>query len=254
MIKKLIWIFLLLISVLSVSAEENLYYLYFYQDTGSETNKISYEVQNKNIQSGDIFQLQIDRSTGAEDICKKQLNFDSNAIFKKITCEVPKKYNNGNYAFISQIIRDGEVINEEINVIYISEDLQGGISFTDLGTSTLVTIDIKEKSETPLTVESFIPKEVIESLTEENKYTLISSDLEYKILEEDPLIAWTVDKAPTQINYTINKKVDTVNQKDFKVEIKEDNYLKNLKYIIVMLIVIILIAAFKPLYSKKSKK
>ena len=127
------------------------------------------------------------------------------------------------------------------------------ISKTDLENEhTLITIEVKKGEN--LIVENFIPKEVIPILTEENKEEFIQSDRSYIILEEDPLIAWSVEKAPTQINYTIKKKISKEDFNNFKVSAsKKDSSLKYVTYLAYIVIAVILFSIVKPIFNKKRK-
>ena len=111
-------------------------------------------------------------------------------------------------------------------------------------------------SEELVDVSHRIPKSVIEELTYENRNEFIESERDYTILESDPLIAWHVERPPQTINYTIKKSISEDEIENFKVEVtrsKKFNYVTCLFYLIILVIVIMV---FKPLFikSKKEKK
>jgi len=153
--------------------------------------------------------------------------------------------------FVAKLISGDEVLEEIINLEYLDRDSEIVVSmdFVDVSDDkTEIVLNVDGVGEN-LQILQQIPKEVIELLSDENKADLISSDLEYVILDEDPLIAWNVEKAPAKINYTINKKISIENKQKFSVEV--DGSSSVFKSVIVILIIFIVLVRAAPVTRKK---
>jgi len=260
MIRKIITIIIIFaMAITTTHAAQNnkqLKYLYLHMDKNSQTNKVSYELNFNNQEAVDTLKFKMQTLFNGKKInktCSKTIKQEENTIYKKITCEIPK-LGNGEYTFIAELKNNqNEIITKLTNYEYIYENSIPKIVFKEIGDDkTQVTITIEEKFEN-IIIQSKIPKEVIENLNKKNKDELITASQEYKIIKADPLIAWSLDRTPANVTYTINKKVTIDDQKKFKVQIKENSFLtKGLKYIMFILILIIIGFIFKPIISKKN--
>lgn len=242
--------YLVNISFCALDLSSNVNYLYFYQDDVSATNKVAYEIIfNDNLFGGDIFKFEALYDGEVVNTCENELIFDDTSIYKKIVCDV-NKMGDGSYDFVAKIIRDGQTLITLNNQVYVLDNINAQTDFLDLNDSTIVFLNVEGKGEN-LVVSSRIPKEVIENLDDDNKDNLILSDLEYEIIENDPLIAWSIEKAPAKVNYTINKKISDVDKENFKLEITQKKEFLLFKAFIFVLIFIIIIIILKPLIFKK---
>ncbi len=223
-------------------------YFTFRIDENSNTNKLYYEINYDANLDLDIFVVKIFHNGVLKDTCQKSLKRNSDVVSEKIVCEV-QKYGGGEYNFISSISFNGTIINflnntEILPYIYSFNEINSTLEFLDLGDKTQITINLNQNLEN-IQVTNLIPKEVISNLTQLNKNSLIYSKLDYEILDSDPLIAWNVEKAPTKINYTIQKHINLEDQKNFVIEIKDESLVNKFKWIIYILIIIIIIFTFK---------
>ncbi len=252
----LIFIFLISLNgIFALGGESNFHFLNFFIDENSDTNKVSYElIYNGELQTGDIFKVEIYfNSELVDESCVKELSISSDILFTKFVCEVPKN-GEGEYTFIGKIIRDGEEINVDLTKQYINSDGSSASLVLDnnYDDKTIIYIEVNSESE-DLIVKSRIPKSVIENLDEDNRDELIYSELEYEILESDPLIAWSIEKAPAKINYTINKKVSNEDLENFQIEVENSAAFKGLNYILILVILLIIFLVFRPLLKKIRK-
>lgn len=257
---KLLKVFFVMFSMLTLLANaysyENFEFLFFNLDENSNTNKVSYVIRNQgDINGADNFNLKIYHNDVLIDECNSLLEFGESTYLSKLTCDVPKA-GVGEYRFVAKVFDDG---GEEIGRIENLRIIEGKSMKTDSGSmsfevyknTTWVSIEVNESGKN-LTLMHHIPKEVIRELTDENKDSLISSELDYVIIEADPLIAWNVENPPATINYTINKKVSSEDMKNFKMEIENDSHFLIVKYLVIFLIILIILMALKPMLSKKN--
>lgn len=187
--------------------------------------------------------------------CEVPLNFSSTQ-YLKTSCEIPK-LGDGQYTFVAKIENEnGEQLYQLFHTELKSEtSANASFSFTDKENSTTITISLPDTGEN-VQISQYIPKSVIESLTEENKDLLIQSELPYEILDSDPLIAWTVEETPTQFNYTINKETTLEDKKDFTLEFTKTPLFSFIQIVLVIFIVFLLLLLVYPALKKKqsSKK
>ncbi len=235
--------------LLNQNAKDDLRYLYFQLDDISENNRVAYSFELQGSEYSFVMNYYFEGEL-QEKTCEKKLSLNEEMDFTKIICEIPK-LGNGEYVFYAKIEdSSGGKVLELINKEYVFEGVVSSISFVPKGDLTIVVIDVSGEGEN-LYVKHRIPKNVISNLNKGNKDDIITTNYEFDILEEDPLIAWNVDRAPAKINYTINRMIAQEDEKDFGVEIVQSTYFQNLKYLIFALIVFILIFLFKPLLKKK---
>ena len=236
---------------------ENIKFLNLNAMDSSKVNRVSYEItylQDESIVF-DKFVVDIYYDGLFKESCEKQLKYDSTVVSEKITCEM-LKYGQGEYVFVASIYSNDEIFSS-INSTKIVKNLNkyefssqnATLEFVDLGDKTLVIIEVKGVGKN-LEVINFIPKEVISFIDENNKDDLIVSDFEYTIIESDPLIAWTVDKAPAKINYTINKKISLEEKKKFTIDIQDESTFNKFKWVIYILILVIIALALKPAFKR----
>ncbi len=255
-INKIVMVFVIVFSALcftqSTFAGEKVNYLYFFIDENSQDlNKVSYEVDLESIISeNEELVVELNINGEVHEICRKPLENKDNVAFMKVTCEVPKEYGDGEYTFKAKIIDKENTLEEITNKEFMFENVKASMSFENFEGKTVVVIDVTGEGKN-IIVKQEIPKSVIEVLNESNKNDLIETDFNYKILNEDPLIAWNIEKAPTKINYTINKDVSDQQTEEFGMQVESNQNLGLFKFVIVILIFVILGFAFKPLYSKK---
>lgn len=150
--------------------------------------------------------------------------------------------------FVSKMNENSSIIDSAYSDIVYEEI----VDFNILEDETLVTIEVRGNK--PVDVEHRIPKEVIEELTYENRENYIESELDYVILETDPLIAWHVEKPPVNLSYKIKKSINTTERDNFQLEIKESNSFKFLTYFVYFLIGILIFLSFKKPNLRKSNK
>lgn len=257
--KKVLVIAIMIMSLFATSyCAENLddekYFIYngFRQYDDEQTNKVSYSIKVEP-DTPYNFELNYYYNEKFVDTCSKEISINDDEMFKKVTCEI-QKLGDGEYIFDANLY--SSQTDFQINIFekaYIYRNSVAFIHFEDLDESTKITITVDGLHE-KLQVQSYIPKEVIAYLDDSNKDELIESQLEYEILESDPLIAWNVQDTPTQINYTINKKITEEQRKQFKVEITQTKGFAFAKYIIFALIIIIIGLLIKPMLKKNAKK
>jgi hypothetical protein len=232
-------------SSFSVFSSDDLNFMNFFQDVNSDENKVSYEISlNENVMEGDIFSLKlIINDTLNYDICKKLITVNNkNVLFEKHTCIVPKSYGGGKYAFEAFLQRGTQLIERDISIVYVADKYQADLIFEEVEEGTMITINVDDldNSDNGLKIFHDIPSEVIDYLDKKNKDDYIISERYFAIIENYPLIAWSVDKAPTKINYTIKKNISFDDRKKFNVVIEKDNYFGYLSYFIFFMILIVL--------------
>ncbi|MCA9459059.1 MAG: hypothetical protein KC550_00760 [Nanoarchaeota archaeon] len=243
------------VSVMAVS-ESQLTYVYLLVDDSdsSNMNKVIYKLEHGDIDlDNKIFSMTFYYNGElSSKVCLVDLDEDFD-IFQKITCEIPK-LGDGDYYFDAKIVDQEELLYVNIfNNEFLLGEVSASIDFTDnldLDKTNIV-LNIRGEGEN-IILENFIPKEVIPYLDEDNKDDLIETSFEYKIIDPDPLIAWNIQKAPSRINYTINKKISPEDRENFRVELKESSSFQWLKYLLIFLMLLILYAVFRP--KPKSKK
>lgn len=188
-------------------------------------------------------------------ICQKSISLDDSLLFEKGSCQF-EKLGVGDYDLIFELSRDENLLLEK-KIEYQAEEVVfgsefGSYGFYNRGESLDVILDVEVQGEN-LKILSVIPKEALELVTEENKYDVISSQIDFEIVEEDPIIAWNVERAPVTINYTINKKVDSNTYENFSTQIEENKVFGFVKLFVGVLFVLILILIFFPGIYKKKK-
>jgi hypothetical protein len=174
---------------------------------------------------------------------------DISGLYGKITCPIEKQ-GDGQYTFEGIITNN----NEKVSVVSIKAsqyaEVSSSFTFEEVQDGTKITLTVEGVGE-DMQILSRIPKEVIELLTPENQEELIFSEIPYEIIEADPLIAWNVEKIPTDIEYTIKKNISKKDRENFGVEIRESKQTHVLTYLIFLLMIVILIYMFKPAFKKK---
>ncbi len=173
---------------------------------------------------------------------------DISGLYGKITCPIESR-GNGNYEFRGILDIQGEKVFVTNSRLAIFENISSSFTFKEVENGTQITLHIGGSGEN-VQILSRIPKEVIELLTPENQDSLISSELPYEIIEADPLIAWNVEKIPTDVSYTIKKNISIENRNNFAVEIRESEETHVLTYLIFILLLIVLFFVFKPMFKK----
>lgn len=230
--------------------DEKLSYLYFFEDSNSLYNKVAYKIDNS-YEIYNRFEMNIyyeNRLVDKE--CIKDIVFDKNSIFQKITCEIPK-LGYGKYVFDSFLKKDDKIIKRQVNQVYLNNDENLEIKFFDNkeNNKTYFIIDINSKNASFVELE--IPKSVIKYLDEKNKDELLKSNFDYQIIENDPLIAWHIEKPPAKINSTFNKKISYDARKDFNLKVKKSSSFKFLKILIFLIIILMVGFLIYPIFKNK---
>ncbi len=257
---------ILLISFSSVLGENivdqkgsNLDFLKIYSNPNIEFNKISYEVMfNDNILDSDNFILEIYKLENNEfnlisTICNQKLSRTDDSVYRKITCDLSKNYS-GFYLFKGKIFRNSELIDESVKLLNLNSDFNVEFNNVELGTKIIMHI-YEGNLSSNFKVLNEIPKEIISELNEDNWDSyILDYNANYSILKSDPLIAWNIEKRPTDVEYTINKKIDREDLTKFKIEVEleEDSLFSStlFNYIILFLILLLIIMMVKPKFKK----
>lgn len=255
-------IVLIVIFFVNIVSASSLAFLNFYQDPNSNENKVSYEINlDGSVQDNDILSVNLIINNSQEhEICRKIISrSNKNVLFEKHTCVLPKSLGYGKYEFEATLQRRVDVFEREVSIVFVNEKVQADMIFEEVDEGTRIIINVEDvggEQNEKLRVVHDIPSEVIEYLDKDNKDDYIISDKEFAIIENYPLIAWSVDKAPAKINYTIKKNISVEDRKKFNVVIEKDNYFGYLSYFIFFMILIVLYFILRPAASKirKSKK
>jgi len=235
----------------SVSQSDDLKFLDFYLENESNIYKISYEINSfEKFLPTDKFILKVYRDDElTTDNCEYELDFSDETFYRQLTCEI-QNLGQGNYVFLASIVRGGEIIEDVVSRQSIFDGVKTNIEFRNYGDSATIFLTVDGVGEN-LRIVNTLPKEVIEILNDENKNELIESDFDYKILEEDPIIAWSVDKAPAKINYTIKSKVKDSDLERIEIDVTTNPSFKYLIYLVYILIIVIVFKTLKPAFKKK---
>jgi len=252
--KTFLLFFLIVIIPNAFSQESSFNYVSFLNDENSQMNKVSYEIVfNNEIHVGDRFAVDTYFNGKKQNtLCEKKLDFDKSTLFRKITCEVPK-LGEGEYLFVGTISRDNQVIQQRVNKEYISDSSSASLDFKEENEKTIVSIKV-QKNLTNKELVHYIPKTVLPKITKNNKAQLESSQ-DFRIIKEDPIIAWDLEATNSdEIQYKVQGKIDPKVKKEFTIKIQEKTKeTKNLEYILIFAIVVVIILILSPLF-KKSKK
>ncbi|MCH8519382.1 MAG: hypothetical protein LAT82_01365 [Nanoarchaeota archaeon] len=188
--------------------------------------------------------------------CNHNLNFlEESSSHRIVYCPIPTQDISGIYEVQIFLIRNGEEILIGNDSFYYNSPKQNIVhDFKNTPQGTLVTIKITDENiEFPFRLFHEIPKEVIDRITKDTINTLISSEQEFKIERENPIISWEVTSREQQIDYVIlDKEVSDDVKNDFKSYPYQEN---TLNFIVVFSILILLLIIFVPLVlrSQKSK-
>ncbi len=224
-------------------------------DENENTDKIIFSITNfENLISGDDFKLEIYQNEKLiDDKCIKNVKFEPNTFYKKIICETTK-LNTGTYTLVSSITRSNQQLQKSISKYNFQEHSKSSINYQIGETETTITLNVESDLEN-YQVEHYIPKEIISELTKENQNQLIDSELNYTILDSDPIIAWNIDESPKTIEYKIKKQTNKQDLENLSVKVNENSKTYSyLSYILYLLIIIIIAIILKPMFKKKKTK
>ncbi len=228
-------------------------YVNFYDiSKQNETFRASYDFDFRgNFTQEDYFVVQYSHNDGEfQEFCRKQIKSSSSSVFKKITCEFDSQ-GEGNYVLRAKVTSPDTTKYQFESQFYESKKAYGYYSFENLGeNSTLVRMHL-EGNLTNARVYSDIPSEVISLLTPENKDSLVVSNKSYEIIEQNPLIAWNVDRIPQDVEYEVKKDISKSEQQDFSMVIEESTTFSVLKYLAGFGILVILFLIGLPLFKHK---
>jgi hypothetical protein len=224
-------------------------------DINSTKDKLSYSITNfEDLKIDDTFTLEIYNDAKLiDDSCVKKLDFTPDTFFKKIICESDKLLD-GEYTFVGLIMREDIQISKSITKFTTEKLSKSTINYEIFENETIITIQVESELET-YQVEHYIPKEIIAKLTLENQHNLIESELEFEILDSDPIIAWNIDESPKTIQYKIKKTSNSQDLSNLNVKINSSSqaytYLSYVLYILIFLIIGIIL---KPIFNSKKNQ
>jgi hypothetical protein len=224
-------------------------------DINSTKDKLSYSITNfEDLKIDDTFTLEIyNNAKLIDDSCVKKLDFTQDTFFKKIICESDKLLQ-GEYTFVGLIMREDTQISKSITKLTAEKLSKSIINYEILENETIITIQVESKLET-YQVEHYIPKEIIAELTLENQHDLIESELEFEILDSDPIIAWNIDESPKTIEYKIKKTSNSQDLSNLNVKINSSSQVYTyLSYVLYILIFLIIGVILKPIFKSKKIK
>ena len=244
----------------SYSFEENVYISSILKDEYGTPTRIGVVILNED--ESLEFDLEFSYKYNNEILnrkCSHNIIFEDNLKYqKKVYCDIPKQEENGMYTAIIKL--SNPTSNEELYMInetffYDSKESYALLSFQENDRGTQVTIDLSnENISDDTTIYHDIPREVINSITPENKDLVIDSDKEFKIIEQNPIISWNVDSRDERIEYIIlNKSVDESLKKQFQTYPSENDSITTVViFSIVVLLIIIFLPLLKNIRNKKS--
>ncbi len=246
-----IGIFFIFLSLFSIAFSENeIRYIYFDIIAMEENYVVAYEILVDDI-DGSVLEVKVSYDGSLlENVCE----LPRTGVREKASCEV-KKMGDGLYKFDAILYNpSGEVVDTLSTQEYLFEGVTARYEFEILENKMEVNLVLDGEGE-DIVVLNRIPKEVIEYLDDDNKNSLITSGFEYEILESDPLIAWSVERVPGNINYTINKKINEEDLNNFDIEVtKQSTSFKLVKLFVIFLLIGILGFVFKPVFVKNKRK
>lgn len=147
----------------------------------SETNP---EIKKENAESAKLIYQELINNTKVEDIDSKKISFSEEEIISGLI------NNNINHGLIEQIKE--RIINSnverELNIMQIGDEFVAQI---------IITLDFNTTEDSFKVIE-IIPQELVKSAT------LIKSNLEFNIIEDNPVIEFIVPRNTKQISYTVN--------------------------------------------------
>lgn len=249
-----IGILLLLVIPLGFSSYEN--YIDFYDITKEDSlYYVSYDFDFRgNFSEEEYFEVELlyeDQPQGK--ICNKQINTAEESIFQKITCQFEHR-GPGEYTLRHYIKNQNDTLYEFESSFYEQDEAYGYYDFKNRGENgTEVVVKIRGNISDAV-VYSDIPSSVISNLNEENKDDLISSQREFTIIEENPLIAWNVESVPEDISYEVKKNISQKQQEEFSLKITQSSKFSIVKYLSGFGIFLILFIIFIPVIRKLRHK
>jgi hypothetical protein len=212
---------------------------------------VSYTINLNNVDPNNVLNLKIFFNNTLNNQCDYKLTSSkySAGSFRQVFCKIIPS-GSGVYTFKISL-RNGDLNINKKNSEYLSFNKNNSYAyneFIDLGNKTVVLVHVYSNQSS--VVKQLIPKSVISNIKKESN--LITSSKNYTIIKEDPIIAWNVENPPETINYTINKKINENEKKEFKVSISPaTKTIKYTKYVVGFLIGLIIIIAFLPIIKRK---
>jgi hypothetical protein len=181
--------------------------------------------------------------------CTEPISLTQNTLSKKVWCETSEILT-GSLLLTTTLETDSELISTVYTSFSFYNNIEQRTQFFIEDGKTRVEISLDGVGE-HVQVRQIIPKQVIERLNKNNRDLYIESALPYIIVEEDPIIAWNIEKLPAKINYTIKKEVSSQSQTEFSVEITQSSSFIGFKIFALLLILGLLVLLFKPSTKKK---
>lgn len=236
------------------SYEENIYSSGILNDGDGIPTRMGVVVLNDN--DNQDFRLEFSYKFNDETLenkCVHEVVFEDDLRYqKKIYCGIPTRENNGYYEVtISVISQENETLHQiREEFFYNSKNSFGLMSFLEYELGTQITIDLSKENITQnTTIYHDIPSTVLESINSQNKNSLISSEKEFQVIEENPIISWSVSSGEEEIQYTLlNRTVENVEKQEFKTYPAQD---RSVSTVIIFSIIVLLIIIFLPLFRRK---
>ena len=210
-------------------------------------------LNNGNIQDNDMLIVEFTfNKEMLENTCKHEIIFNSkNSYNKNIYCPIPSQETNGLYSANIKLQRNEKTLLElePYEFYYNSMNSFSKTTFTNTPQGTQVQISLPQNIEIGDIIHHEIPKEVIPLITPQTQDSLISSEKKFKIIKQDPIIAWEVTSKSETIEYVVlNSTINETQKVDFKTYAKEERPLSTL---VIFSIVGLLVIIFVPLFFKK---
>jgi len=134
---------------------------------------------------------------------------------------------------------------KKININYtITKQLNNNISYYYKDGWTFYNIKINKTGK----YELIIPKNILKEVNKSN----FKSNLPYKIINKDPLIAWDIDQVPTNLGYGVKNRIPEEEISNMKIKRVEEKTKAIMTVLLLTLLTIIIANIF--IYSKKKKK
>lgn len=230
--------------------DHSLKYGDFYKNQETQNLEVSFVVYQTNEFFGEgKLELEVFLNGKEHTTCQEDIKLEVTKPNVEFICEIGK-IKKGDLTLVGRLYQNGEVIAEVAKKEYVFENEGVQVNYIEMENYTILEIFVNTNVSTRIVQE--IPKSVIEKVTPENKDEVLVSNLEYVIVEEDPVIAWHIDSPPEKINYTINKRLTPEQKAQMRLEAEENK--TSYKWMIYIGVFLILIIMFSPAILKKKKK
>lgn len=237
------------------SYEDNIYVSNVLSDGEGTPLRLGVVILNQN--QSQEFDLEFSYVFNGEELnnkCTHGVIFEDELRYqKKVYCDIPTQETNGMYTAQIKIFNNSQSsaiyeLNETF--FYNSKNSYGVTSFEEIDRGTQITIDLNNENITEeTTIYHDIPRQVLNNINPQNKDSLIESNKEFEIIEQNPIISWKVDSRDTSIEYVLlNKSVNNTYKNEFNTYPVED---RSITAVVLFSIVVLLIIIFLPLLKKR---